>query len=105
MAHFAELNSNNEVIRVLVFSNQDISIDENRIRTLNSNQTIFLDPAGTGAVNVNANLITTGIQIFGSGAGGASGDGTILVATSDHTALPLNILEEIVNVWVESKLN
>lgn len=76
-----------------IFSNQNISIDENRIRTLNSNQTIFLDPAGTGTVNVNANLITSGIQIFGAGAGGASGDGTILIATSDNTALPLNILE------------
>jgi hypothetical protein len=76
-----------------VFSNQNISIDENRIRSLNSNQSIFLDPAGTGLVNINANLITAGIQIFGPGASGASGDGSILVATSDQTALPLNVLQ------------
>jgi hypothetical protein len=76
-----------------IFSNQNISIDENRIRSLNSNQSIFLDPSGTGIVNISAGLSTTGIQIFGPGTGGASGDGTILVATSDQTALPLNILQ------------
>lgn len=76
-----------------IFSNQNISIDENRIRSLNSNQSIFLDPAGTGVVNVASNLLTSGIQIFGPAGGGASGDGTILVITQSPTSFPLNILE------------
>jgi hypothetical protein len=76
-----------------IFSNQYISIDENIIKTLNSNQSIFLDPSGTGIVNVNASLLTSGIQIYGPGAGGSSGDGTILVITQNSAALPLNILE------------
>jgi hypothetical protein len=76
-----------------LFSNQYISIDENRIRTLNSNESIFLDPAGTGVVNIASTLVTSGIQIFGPASGGASGDGTILVVTQSSSALPLNILK------------
>jgi hypothetical protein len=76
-----------------LFSNQYISIDENRIRTLNSNESIFLDPAGTGVVNIASTLVTSGIQIFGPASGGASGDGNILVVTQSSSAIPLNILK------------
>jgi hypothetical protein len=76
-----------------IFSNQNISIDENFIKTSNSNQSIFLDPAGTGVVNVNANLITSGIQIFGPGSGGASGDGTLLIINQNQATVPLTVLD------------
>ena len=76
-----------------IFSNQNISIDENRIRSLNSNQSIFLDPAGTGIVDVNANLTTTGLQIFGPGTGGTSGDGTILILNQNSATVPLTVID------------
>jgi hypothetical protein len=52
-----------------------------------------MNPAGTGSVNISSNLITNGLQIFSPSIDGSSGDGTILVTTSDSSSLPLNLLE------------
>lgn len=70
-----------------------IRLFQNNIVTLNSNESILINPNGSGIVDIAAGVNSTGLTIYGSGVGGASGTGNIVVATSSAAALPLNILE------------
>jgi hypothetical protein len=70
-----------------------LSISNDTISSVAIDGSIFFNPAGSGVVNVTSNLITNGLQIFGPSIDGSSGDGTILVTTSDSASLPLNLLE------------
>ena len=73
--------------------NKNIQLNGNTITTTDLNENLLIDPNGSGRVDINGNLITTGLQIFGPGAGGASGDGTILIVTSSSSAIPLSVAE------------
>lgn len=70
-----------------------IRVFQNNITTLNSNESILINPNGSGILDVVGNVNSTGLTIYSAGQGGASGSGTILVAASSPTSLPLNILE------------
>lgn len=70
-----------------------LEIVNDSITSRSGNDSIFMNPAGTGSVNISSNLITNGIQIFGPSTGGASGDGSIFIGTDSSTSIPINIVE------------
>jgi uncharacterized membrane protein len=71
--------------------NKNIQLNGNTITTTLTNENLVLSPNGSGRVDINANILTTGLQIFGPGTGGDSGDGSVFVATSSSSAVPLSI--------------
>ena len=74
-----------------IIANQFISLSGSSIRTTEANDNLYLRPNGSGRVDIEANLVTNGLQIFGPGSGGDSGDGAILVVTSSPSATPLSV--------------
>ena len=76
-----------------IIANKNISLSGSSIITTETNDNLYLRPNGSGRVDIEANLITNGLQIFTPGTGGNSGDGTILVTTTLPTAIPLSIAE------------
>jgi cytoskeletal protein CcmA (bactofilin family) len=76
-----------------IIANKNISLSGSSIITTETNDNLYLRPNGSGRVDIEANLVTNGLQIFTPGTGGNSGDGTILVTTSSSSAIPLSIAE------------
>jgi len=70
-----------------------LEIVNNAIVSRSGNDSISMNPSGTGAVNISSNLITNGLQIFGPSTDGSSGDGSITVISQSVTASPLRLLE------------
>jgi uncharacterized membrane protein len=71
--------------------NKNIQLNGNTITTTLTNENLVLNPNGSGRVDINANILTNGLQIFGPGTGGDSGDGSVFVATSSSSAIPLSV--------------
>jgi len=70
-----------------------LEIVNNSIVSRSGNDSISMNPSGTGAVNISSNLITNGLQIFGPSTDGSSGDGSITVISQASTASSLRLLE------------
>jgi len=70
-----------------------LEIVNNAIVSRSGNDSISMNPSGTGAVNISSNLITNGLQIFGPSTDGSSGDGSISVISQISTASSLRLLE------------
>jgi hypothetical protein len=70
-----------------------LQISDNVISSLTVNESISINPNGTGVVNISSNLITNGLQIFGPSVDGSSGDGSILAVSQVNNASPLKLLE------------
>jgi cytoskeletal protein CcmA (bactofilin family) len=76
-----------------IIANKNISLSGSSIITTETNDNLYLRPNGSGRVDIEANLITNGIEIFGPGTGGNSGNGSVFVATTSPSAVPLSIAE------------
>jgi len=70
-----------------------LEIVNNSIVSRSGNESISMNPSGTGVVNISSNLITNGLLISGPATDGSSGDGSITVVSQNSTTLSLRLLE------------
>lgn len=75
------------------FLTPKLDIENDTISSRFGNDNIFINPAGSGSVNISSNVVTNGLQIFGPSIDGSSGDGAIRSATPIHTVAPIQIVE------------